>query len=214
MSRRSYEQICGVAHALDLLGERWTLLIIRELMPGPKRFGSLRAALDGVSANMLSSRLGSLAEDGLVERIAIADSSGAFAYGLTDRGKGLRPVVDALAVWGSADLDPPALVAAGWSSRGSWLASSLVAGARRHGRRLADARVNFDIDGDRFAIVVDGGEPNVYSSPDPQPDGALACDLETFFHFASGDAEPADPVVAELIDSLPSFAEISGTTSS
>ena len=84
MTQRSYKQICGLAQGLDLIGERWTLLIIRELLLGPKRFGTLKDALPGISANLLSARLHSLADAGVVRSVSLpAPSSGISAYELT-----------------------------------------------------------------------------------------------------------------------------------
>src|SRR6478752_477301 len=100
MSRRSYSQVCGVARALDLLGERWTLLIVRELLLGPKRFGALEEALPGIGPNLLSARLASLSEAGLIERVELPPPASVSAYALTERGEGLREPVEAMAVWG------------------------------------------------------------------------------------------------------------------
>lgn len=94
---RTYNQDCILAHALDLLGERWTLLIIRELFLGPQRFGDLQASLPGIGANLLSKRLKELEEAGLVEAVATGDARG--RYRLTDTGEGLRPSVRALMKW-------------------------------------------------------------------------------------------------------------------
>lgn len=94
---RTYNQDCILAHALDLLGERWTLLIIRELFLGPQRFGDLQAGLPGIGANLLSKRLKELEEAGLVEAVAAGDARG--RYRLTDTGEALRPSVRTLMKW-------------------------------------------------------------------------------------------------------------------
>lgn len=94
---RTYNQDCILAHALDLLGERWTLLILRELFLGPQRFGDLQAGLPGIGANLLSKRLKELEEAGLVEAVSSGDARG--RYRLTDTGEALRPSVRTLMKW-------------------------------------------------------------------------------------------------------------------
>ncbi|MEQ1930255.1 MAG: helix-turn-helix domain-containing protein [Parvularculaceae bacterium] len=94
---RTYNQDCVLAYALDLLGERWTFLIIRELFLGPRRFGDLHGALPGIGTNLLSKRLKELEEAGLVVTPAPAESRG--QYRLTDAGEDLRPVVRSLMFW-------------------------------------------------------------------------------------------------------------------
>lgn len=93
---RTYNQDCILAHALDLLGERWTLLIMRELFLGPQRFGDLQAGLPGIGANLLSKRLKELEEAGLIDASS-GDSRG--RYRLSDIGEGLRPTVHKLMKW-------------------------------------------------------------------------------------------------------------------
>lgn len=130
-SRRTYGQACPVAGALDLVGERWTLLLVRDLMFGPLRFTDLRDGLPGLAPNLLSTRLRTLSEAGIIE-------SAPEGYRLTPRGRELGPVVHALARFGVADwidaddqppparlvrgallalMDPDVLGAAAWSGR-------------------------------------------------------------------------------------------------
>lgn len=94
---RTYNQDCVLAYALDLLGERWTLLIIRELFLGPRRFGDLHAALPGIGTNLLSKRLKELEEAGLIVAPTPTESRG--QYRLTEEGEGLRPVARTLMAW-------------------------------------------------------------------------------------------------------------------
>ncbi|WP_240335550.1 winged helix-turn-helix transcriptional regulator [Pseudotabrizicola algicola] len=100
--RRSYEEGCIAAHALDLIGDRWALLVVRELMLGPRRFGAIRAGLPGVSANILTRRLEELEAAGLVLREALREGAGFQSYRLTEAGMGLWPVIRALCRWGAA----------------------------------------------------------------------------------------------------------------
>jgi len=99
MSARSYDDLCGVARTLDAVGERWALLIVRELVLGPKRFGDLRHAL-GISQNVLSQRLRELGENGIVEQVRLGPPASTVAYELTAVGREIEPVLLAMARWG------------------------------------------------------------------------------------------------------------------
>lgn len=96
----SYDDGCAAAHALDLVGERWALLVVRELILGPKRFTDLRGGVPGASANLLSQRLRELEDAGVVRRRALGPPAGTNAYELTEWGLGLEPVLQALGRWG------------------------------------------------------------------------------------------------------------------
>jgi DNA-binding HxlR family transcriptional regulator len=119
VSGKTYNDPCGVARALDLVGERWALLIIRELLLGPKRFSDLSRGLPGISQNVLSQRLRGLEHAGIVRRGRLGPPAGVSAYELTDLGARLEPVLLALAGWGSrlplevsAELSTDALILA------------------------------------------------------------------------------------------------------
>ncbi|QSB14357.1 transcriptional regulator [Natronosporangium hydrolyticum] len=99
--RRSYHDPCGVARALDAIGERWALLLVRELRLGPKRFTDLRRGLPGASQNVLSQRLRELTDAGVVRRRRLGPPASAWGYELTERGHQLAPVLRELAHWGS-----------------------------------------------------------------------------------------------------------------
>src|SRR5882762_9131790 len=106
-TKRTYGDACGIARALDVVGERWALLVVRELLLGPKRFTDLRAGLPNVSPDVLSQRLRELESAGLVRRRKLAPPAGSRVYDLTDRGHQLEPVVLALGRWGSTAPFPP-----------------------------------------------------------------------------------------------------------
>lgn len=96
---RSYEDSCGVAHGLDLIGERWALLVIRELMLGPKRFTDLKGDLPGVSANVLTHRLTELESAGILTRHKLPPPAASWVYELTEWGAELEPVLQVLGRW-------------------------------------------------------------------------------------------------------------------
>jgi DNA-binding HxlR family transcriptional regulator len=98
-SKRRYDDACGTAHALDLIGERWALLVMRELMLGPKRFGDLRSDLPGISANVLTQRLEGLEAAGLLVRRRLPPPASAQVYELTPWGYEAEPIVQSLGKW-------------------------------------------------------------------------------------------------------------------
>jgi DNA-binding HxlR family transcriptional regulator len=105
---RSYRDSCGIARALDVVGERWALLVVRELLLTPQRFSELRHALPHVSSNVLADRLRELERNGVVGRGPAAASESARVYVLTERGRKLEPILRALGDWGiDAPLPPP-----------------------------------------------------------------------------------------------------------
>lgn len=104
MSKRMYGQHCGLAHALEVVGERWALLIVRDLLVGPRRFTDLRAGLPRIPTNVLSTRLKELELTGVVRRRVLPRPAGSVVYELTDYGAGLEDVVLALGRWGARTL--------------------------------------------------------------------------------------------------------------
>ena len=133
MSRRSYEQYCGLARALDVVGERWTLLVVRNLLLGPLRYSELLRGLPGITTNLLAKRLREMEEHGLLERIRAGAGEGGQAYRLTEIGRALEPAVHALGRWGWRWMGTPA---AGEHRSLEWL---MVALRRRYrgGRTMA-----------------------------------------------------------------------------
>ena len=97
--KRSYDDACGTAHALELIGERWSLLVLRELMLGPRRFSDLKGDLPGISANVLSQRLGELEDRGLVRRTRLPPPASVQVYEATQWGLEAEPIVQALGRW-------------------------------------------------------------------------------------------------------------------
>jgi len=105
--RRRYDQYCPIAHALDLVGDRWALLVVRELMHGQKRYTDLAANLSGIGTNVLAARLKELEAVGIVARTTLPPPAASRVYELTDYGKELRPAMRELALWGARSLGPP-----------------------------------------------------------------------------------------------------------
>lgn len=105
MVSRSYAQYCGLAKSLDVVGDRWTLLVVRELLEGPQRYGDLLAALSPIATDMLAGRLRDLDAHGLVVKRSLAKPAAGAVYELTDDGRALEDVVNAYARWGRRLLD-------------------------------------------------------------------------------------------------------------
>ncbi len=97
--KRSYDDACGLAHALDLIGERWSLLVLRELMFGPRRFSGLKADLPGISSNVLAQRLVELEQRGLARRVRLPPPASVQVYEATEWGLEAEPIVQALGRW-------------------------------------------------------------------------------------------------------------------
>src|SRR3954470_15643562 len=106
MARR-YEQYCPMAHALDLVGDRWALLVVRELMHGPKRYTDLVEPLRGIGTNILAARLRDLEAHGVVSRRTLPPPAASRVYDVTAYGRELKPVMRELALWGARSLGPP-----------------------------------------------------------------------------------------------------------
>jgi DNA-binding HxlR family transcriptional regulator len=106
MAKRSYNQYCAVARGLDVIGDRWTLLLVRELLLGPKRYGDLLAASPGIGTNLLADRLREMDTQGLVEQVILPAPAGSTVYRLTGAGAELETVVRAVGRWGTRFMGP------------------------------------------------------------------------------------------------------------
>src|SRR2546425_8816776 len=105
MPKRSYGQFEGLANALDAIGERWTLLLVRELLLGPRRYKDLLEGLSGIGTNLLARRLKELQEAGVIEKRILPAPAGAAGHELTERGPGLEPALIPLARWGMESME-------------------------------------------------------------------------------------------------------------
>ena len=171
MARR-YEQYCPMAHALDLVGDRWALLVIRELMHGPKRYTDLVESLPGIGTNILAARLRDLEGHGVVSRRTLPPPAASKVYDLTDYGRELRPAMRELALWGARSLGPPT---DGDELFEGWLANAMdiVMASRAPAGRFefrAGAEVASLVDGevvvgpiDDADVVVAGDPEGIYS---------------------------------------------------
>lgn len=160
-ANRRFEDSCGLAHGLELVGERWALLVLRELLLGPRRFGDLRADLPGISANVLSQRLTELEARGIVERFRLPPPANVQVYGLTDWGRAAEPMILEMARWAmrspAHDRSLPVSRVAMLLSLKTTLDVSRVGYlSLRLGFRFGDAAYRGRLD--RNGIVVESGE--------------------------------------------------------
>lgn len=195
-SSRTYAQFCPLARGLDLLGERWTLLVIRELMLGPRRYGDLHAALRGIGTNLLAARLQRLEEAGVVQRVKLPPPAGSTVYELTDRGRELEGPILALARWGAALLDEPR---PGEAFDPGWLLLSLRAMFRPEEAEGVRETYEFRIGGDRLHVRVSDGRIEAAVGPAPSPDLVIETDPKGFLALASGAVEPQAAVGQGLV---------------
>ena len=183
--KRSYGQYCTVARALDVVGERWTLLLVRELSTGPKRFKDLLGGLPGIGTNLLASRLKTLEGQGIVRRATLPPPAGSNVYELTELGGSLEPVIVALSRWGAKLLDFPH---EGEDLRAGWAAVAMrsVLGPGSEGSR--PGTYEFRIDGEAFHLRVgeEGEEVETRQGQAQDPDLVVTGEAETFLAVASG----------------------------
>jgi DNA-binding HxlR family transcriptional regulator len=152
-SRRRYDDACGTAHALDLIGERWALLVMRELMLGPKRFSDLRSDLPGISANVLTQRLEGLEASGLLVRRRLPPPASTQVYELTPWGYEAEPIVQSLGRWAarSPAHDPTLPI----SATSIMLSFRTMFDPKRAGDLRA--RIGFRLGAESFAVRVEDG---------------------------------------------------------
>lgn len=186
--RRSYDQYCSAARALDLVGDRWTLLIVRELLAGPRRYTDLHADLPGVSTDVLASRLKDMERDGLSTRRRLPPPGAAYVYELTARGSELLPVLQALGAWGEPELGERRPTDA---VRAHWFALPLLRALEGEG--LVEVR----LEEGEFHLHVGGAQdgPAYGDGPAPgEPDARLVLDAGTCEALGRGELSLADAV--------------------
>jgi DNA-binding HxlR family transcriptional regulator/putative sterol carrier protein len=194
VARRSYHQFCATAKTLDLIGERWTLLIVRELLSGPKRFSDLHRALPGLGTALLSSRLHHLEAEGLVKASRLPAPARSAAYELTEAGWELRPVVMAIARWGLRwALDSPESQDAfepGWAVLGM---QAIFDSDRARG---VDAVYEFRIGDEVLHARIEDGAIDSRYGPADRPDAIVVATPEAFAELASGRLRLSDAIVS------------------
>ena len=193
-----YDQFCALARAAELLGERWTLLVVRELLLGPKRFSDLKARLDGVSASVLSQRLDSLIEFGLIERSYLPPPAASTVFQLAEAGLALRPAVFELIRWGGRFLLP---ARPGERREPEWIGLVLQAYARKG--RVPRQRFELTVleNGSEAVFGVSGTPRGTVISAGPmEADARLSAGFEDLLGLMSGRIDPREPFGAGPIN--------------
>jgi DNA-binding HxlR family transcriptional regulator len=178
---RSYGDPCGIARALDVIGERWALLIVRELVLGPKRFTDLRAAL-GASPNVVTQRLGELEAAGVVQR----RSTGAALYELTDWGRELHPILLQLGRWGARSQHQPT-----GTPTVDALMLALEATFVPHNADSLRATYELRLGEERFGVEVGDGALMIIRGSPRTPDAVIETDVQTLRALVFGDRKLA-----------------------
>lgn len=192
MSTRSYHQHCGLARALDVLGERWSLLVLRELALGPKRYRDLAENLPGIGTNLLAARLRTLAAAGVIRKATLPAPAGVQVYELTERGEQLRPILEDLALWGYQLL--PDAPGAGDAARASWAAMTMGALLGRSDPGDLRGTFAFGVGDERFHVTVTDDGARVLQGTPATADFVATTDPMTFFALADRSLTPAHAV--------------------
>ena len=205
MTKR-YEQYCPMAHALDLVGDRWALLVIRELMHGPKRYTDLVDRLHGIGTNILAARLRDLEAHGILSRRTLPPPAASKVYELTDYGRELRPAMRELALWGARSLGPPKDKSELFDG---WLANAMdtvIASRAPKGRfefRAGDEVASL-VDGD----VVDGPIEDADVRVEGDADGIYALFVDRCFDLVTIDGD--HKLLELLLDVAPARVDALG----
>jgi DNA-binding HxlR family transcriptional regulator/putative sterol carrier protein len=196
MTNRDYGQFCGLAHALEMVGERWALLIVRDLLVGPKRYSDLRRGLPRIPTNILAARLRKLEETGVVHRRVLPRPDGSVVYELTPYGRDLEEVVLTLGRWGARTMDEPGPDDIVTTDSLVMAMRSMFRGEAADGGRLGfELRFGGDPGTEQVVVhaLVAGGAAEIATGP--LPDADLVIEISAAFTaLMSGGLSPADAV--------------------
>lgn len=181
-TKRSYGEACRFAYALDLVGERWALLVVRELLLGPKRFTDLRGGLPHASPNILSERLRELEQAGVVHRRKLPPPAASQVYELTEWGAELEPIVTQLGAWGARSPVPPESMEIGPDS----VVLALRSLFDRAAARELEASYELRLGEDRFHVEIDAGEVELGRGAAANPAAAVETDPGTLAALLTG----------------------------
>ena len=194
MDQRTYNQYCATARTLDLVGERWTLLLIRELLTGPKRFGDLQQSLRGLGTGLLAARLKHLEREGLAHKVTLPAPARTPAYDLTEAGRELGPAVLALARWGTKWAMGERR--AGEAFHPGWAVLAMEAFFDPEAAAGVRAVYEFRVGDEVFHVRVDDGEVDAGHGPAGRPDAVVETDEAVFASLADGRSSLADKSAA------------------
>lgn len=179
---RRYKLLCPIARALDRVGDRWTLLILRDLHAGPARFSELQSGLTGIAPNLLTERLGQLTADGIIHKRD--GQHGVALYELTERGRLTRDVLFELALFGGRFAPDPAPKRPGNLRT---IAVTLSAAAQRVVTADAAFEAELNVDGELFTLTAKDGEATMAYAPARSPDVAMTTSYEAMLAASEGE---------------------------
>jgi DNA-binding HxlR family transcriptional regulator len=197
MNTRSYNQYCGLAYALDIVGERWTLLIVRELVAGPRRFTDLAGGLPGISTNLLAERLKQLEQQAVIRRRRLPPPAGSTVYELTALGQSLEPALIELGRWGSQFV-PASAEGASLLNVGSY-ALTLKTFFRPELARDVDETYELRVDDEVLHVRIREGEIDVRQGAAPAARMVLHADMPTYLALLGGQLQPDDAIAGGRI---------------
>lgn len=193
MSKRTYSDACGIARALDVVGDRWALMVVRELLLGPKRFGDIRSGLPKLSADVLSQRLRDLEDAGVVRRSTLPPPASVKVYELAPAGLALEPVLVALGRWGGANAAPP-VPGCGMSFDSHILSlRTLFCPERAAG---LTATYELRLQAGRFRVLIAAAEAEIGPGEAPGADVTFTGTVEDLFSVVRGVRELAEAEAA------------------
>jgi DNA-binding HxlR family transcriptional regulator/putative sterol carrier protein len=218
MKDRSYNQFCALAYALDIVGERWTLLIIRELLPGPRRFKDLMDGLPGISTNLLSERLKLLEGQGVLSRRILPPPAGSTVYELTSVGQTLEKAVLELGIWGSQFL-PALMEGVAMPSLG---ATTLAIKAFFHPQQAQGINQIYELHlgNEVLQVKIQDSMLYVQAGQTQKADAVFYTDMRVFMGLFAGQLQPEDALAAGLVrvegdpDALSQFLKLSSVMGS
>lgn len=194
--KRSYDQQCALAYALDVVGERWTLLIVRELLHGPRRYNELLEALPGIGTNLLAARLAALVDAGLLTPTEPRKRTG--GYQLTDLGRSLHEPILGLSRFGLSFAAANELPAAA-TVRASWAILAIEAMVDDARAGDIDESYEFRVDDQTFHVDVRAGHAVVDRGPADEPALTVRTDARSFFSLGMRQLDPIEALVSGQI---------------
>jgi DNA-binding HxlR family transcriptional regulator len=197
MTSRSYNQYCGLAYALDIVGERWTILIIRELIAGPRRFTDLVEGLPGISTNLLAERLKSLEQQGMLRRRVLPPPAASTVYELTSLAQALETSLLELGKWGSQFV-PPSAEGATVLNVGSY-ALTLKTFFRPQQAQAVNETYELHIDNEVLRVRIKAGEIDVRQGENQNADVIFYTDMPTYLGLLQRKIQPDEAISGGLI---------------
>lgn len=191
MAKRSYDEYCGLAVALDLLGERWTMLILRELLMGPKRFTDLLGGLPGVGTGLLTQRLRELEDAQVIEKAVLPPPAASAVYQLTADGEALRSTLLGLTRWGLRRLGTPV---EGQTANVNMLAFAMAARFNPRSSPGADGSYQLRVDDSVFQFTIDDGDIQFEAGPTQRPLATISTDMATLIALNNGSTTLSEAV--------------------